>query len=135
MSNKNLLNILYDFNEEIGYNPLFEFITIVTIIENKIKNEISHLKKKEKMSDTTQLENLISLFNNIKIYINSNEELLKTISKDKINIYEQCKISNFEEMEQQIKIIKYNYFNNCFKKIILSQVAHLFHPHSIYIFL
>jgi hypothetical protein len=76
--------------KKLGYNPLFEFFIIITIIENKNRNK--SFKKNIKTTNTIQLENLISLFNNIKIYINSNEELLKTISKDKINIYEQCKI-------------------------------------------
>ena len=103
MSDKDILNILYEMNEELSINPLFEFITVLTIIKTKINREQENLKKDENIS-INHLKKLTSLYSNLKEYMKINTSLFKYTTEEKF--YKKCKTNKFVELDNKIKLIE-----------------------------
>lgn len=95
MSDTNILDILDELNDEMGKNPLFEFITVIMIVKNKIDKERENIKKLNTPS-IEHLKKLLSLHDQIKKYMTSNDKLIKSVLKGK------CDIEKFEKMEMQL---------------------------------
>lgn len=92
MSNKNILETINELNSNLDINPLFEFVTVMTIVKNKIKKEISDTKK----PNLETLKKMTTFHEKIKNYIDAK---LKT---DEILDKEKCDLEAFDNLIKKI---------------------------------
>ena len=103
-----IIDVLQDLNRELKSNPMLEFVTIMTIINNKIKRERKQLREQNLVSQD-KIDKLLSLYSNIKSYIADNDSIIKSISgssSDTIN--KPCNISKLDDLENKINYVSTN---------------------------
>jgi len=103
-----IIDVLTDLNRELETNPLLEFVTMMTIANNKIKRERRRAKEENTLSDE-QIDKLVSLYNNIKNYVSSNDLIVKLmVSSDMEPVYAQCGITKIDDLDNKVNAIKNN---------------------------
>jgi hypothetical protein len=106
MTKTDIIEVLHDLNDELVANPLLEYLSVLTIINNKITRE------KKKALETKEISNdlinkVVSLYTNITTYLSGNDTIIKLInSQDMQNVYDQCKIKNFDDLNDKIYFIQ-----------------------------
>lgn len=108
MNKADIVDVLFDLNRELETNPFLEFVTMMTIANNKIKRERRRAKEANTLSDE-QIDKLVSLYDNIKNYLLSNDSILRLMgSTDMEPVYAQCGIKKIDDLDNKVITIKNN---------------------------
>ena len=108
MNKPDIIDILTNLNKELETNPLLEFVAMIKIANNKIKRERQRTKESNVLSEV-QIDKLLSLYNNLKNYLSTNDSVIKILgSKDMELVFKQCGIKKIEDLDDKVNRIKYN---------------------------
>lgn len=108
MNELDVIDVLSELNRELESNPLLEYVTILTIVNNKIRREKRRASETNKLSDEL-IDKLVSLYNNITKYLSGNESIIKLMtSNDMEPVYKQCKITKIDDLNDKVNFIKNN---------------------------
>jgi ribosomal protein S15P/S13E len=108
MNKPDIVDVLHDLNRELESNPLLEFVATMAIVKSKIRRERERLEEENKISDT-QINNLVSLYQNLQNYIKANtSDIAKITGVNLKNIMSYCKITKFDDLDKKIDYMKLN---------------------------
>ena len=108
MNKPDIIDVLTNLNKELENNPLLEFVAMIKIANNKIKRERQKTKESNILSEV-QINKLLSLYNNLKNYLSTNDSVIKILSsKDMEPVFKQCGIKKIEDLDDKVNRIRYN---------------------------
>jgi hypothetical protein len=112
---KDIIDILYEMNEEIRKNPILEFLMIIKIIKIKCKNYKKKLYNIKKINDQYKnqhyvkeevVNKIIALIESSKDYIDLSKKHLLTLgikNADFFNIFEEKGMYKLYELVEELK--------------------------------
>jgi hypothetical protein len=106
--NQDFIDSLNELNNEMGNNPLLEFIAILSVAKYKIRKQREKIAREKNVS-MQHIQELLSLYEKIKNYFDDNKDIISSIPQDKLEkIFSHCGMTKLEDLDNKVNEIRNN---------------------------